>query len=330
MRHELLKRSRDMLHNVSSPLETAAVADSPCPRPCHRPPPPCPPGTRPPRPPSHLPAHHLAHTSLLVSFFVSSPPLTLIFPSGAPFAMADPTNLATLQSPYSFPSAHLVHYAAARPGKRRASDASHFIPAEATFNPRPYQPPHAANSSFRQASRPPPSQASSTSTSSRQNSVQRNRPTQAADPTPNDPKAVFIHPPFTDFPDAHRYKDGLTYNLMAANPEWFLDSADFIAPGNDNPDAIGYPSQLEPPRGWCPQKKTKEGWAQGDEPKLRCTFCRRFYSGANAKSMWRRHVLEKHKIAMSNRRDNPTGRGGRTSNSACTLCIVTRCTDPCM
>ena len=237
--------------------------------------------------------------------------------------MADPTNRATLQSSYSFPQ-HLVHYAAARPVKRRASDASQFIPAEATFNPRPYQPPHAVSAPARQVSRPPPSQASNTSASSRQNSVQRNRPTQAADPSPNDPDAVFIHPPFTDFPDAHKYKDGLTYNLMAANPEWFLDPTDFIAPGNENPDAIGYPSQLEPPRGWCPQKK---GWAQGEEPKLRCTFCRRFYSGANAKSMWRRHVLEKHKIAMANRRDNPTGRGGRTSNSACTNCIITGCAD---
>lgn len=240
--------------------------------------------------------------------------------------MADPTNRATLQSFYSFPS-HLVHYAAARPGKRRASDASQFVPAESTFHPRPYQPTPAVNAPSRQVSRPPTSQASTTSTSSRQNSVQRNRPTQAADPSPHDPSAVFIHPPFTDFPEAHKYKDGLTYNLMAANPEWFLDPADFIAPGNENPDAIGYPSQLEPPRGWCPQKKTKEGWAQGEEPKLRCTFCRRFYSGANAKSMWRRHVLEKHKIAMANRRDNPTGRGGRTSNSVYALPITSRCTD---
>lgn len=277
---------------------------------------------------THLPAHHLSLISHPVNFVVLLPRATLIFPSGALlFAMADPTNRATLQSSYPFPS-HLVHYAAARPGKRRASDAPQFIPAEATFNPRPYQPPHAVNASSRQVSRPPPSQASSTSTSSRQNSVQRTRPTQAADPTPSDPSAVFIHPPFTDFPEAYKYKDGLTYNLMAANTEWFLDAADFIAPGNDNPDAIGYPSQLEPPRGWCPQKKAKEGWSQGEEPKLRCTFCRRFYSGANAKSMWRRHVLEKHKIAMANRRDNPTGRGGRTANSACSLRIKTRCADP--
>ncbi|KZT75160.1 hypothetical protein DAEQUDRAFT_761110 [Daedalea quercina L-15889] len=223
--------------------------------------------------------------------------------------MADPTNRATLQSSYQVP-AHLVHFTTMRPGKRRASEAVQYTPAETTFNPLPYHPPHAPNAQPRPSSQ---SQSTTTSTSARQNS-QRNRPTQNNDPTPSDPGAVFIHPPFTDFPNADNHKDGLSYNLMAVNPEWFLDPIDFISPGNDNPDAIGYPSQLEPPRGWCPQKKTKEGWPEGEEPRLRCTFCRRFYSGANAKSMWRRHVLEKHKIAMANRRDNPTGRGGRTSN----------------
>ncbi|KAI0788593.1 hypothetical protein C8Q75DRAFT_239864 [Abortiporus biennis] len=136
------------------------------------------------------------------------------------------------------------------------------------------------------------------------------------DPSPFDPHAVFIHPPFTGFPDAYKYKDGLTYNLMAANPEWFLDPADYITTTGGEPGAIRYPSQLEPPRGWCPTKKRelKEGWPEGEEPRLRCTFCRRTYAGVNAKSMWRRHVYEKHKIAMSNRRDNNGGGRGRGSN----------------
>ncbi|TCD69965.1 hypothetical protein EIP91_005554 [Steccherinum ochraceum] len=135
------------------------------------------------------------------------------------------------------------------------------------------------------------------------------------DPSPEDPGAVFIHPPFASFPDAHKYKDGLNYNLMAANPEWFLDPRDYITTTKSEPDAIRYPQQLEPPRGWCPAKKKdlKEGWPEGEEPRLRCTFCRRTYAGVNAKSMWRRHVYEKHKIAMSNRRDNQE-RKGRSFN----------------
>lgn len=130
------------------------------------------------------------------------------------------------------------------------------------------------------------------------------------DPTPGEPNTVFIHPPFFDFPDSHLYPDGLTYTVMAINPNWFLDPADFISMHTSNPYAIPYPPQLEPPRGWCPAKKKDlkergaDGWPDGEEPRLRCTFCRRTYAGVNAKSMWRRHVFEKHKIAMSNRREN--------------------------
>ncbi|KIJ21654.1 hypothetical protein PAXINDRAFT_123668 [Paxillus involutus ATCC 200175] len=141
------------------------------------------------------------------------------------------------------------------------------------------------------------------------------------DPSPSDPNVVFIHPPFVAFPDAHLYPEGLSYSLMAVNPEWFLDATDFMSSLSTNPDAIPYPPQLEPPRGWCPAKKKDlkalgpDGWPEGEEPRLRCTFCRRTYAGVNAKSMWRRHVYEKHKIAMSNRRDGiDRNRGGRGSN----------------
>ena len=142
---------------------------------------------------------------------------------------------------------------------------------------------------------------------------------QSMDPHPTDPNVLFLHPPFNFFPNSHLSSDGLTYKLMAENPEWFLDANDFVSANNTNPDAIPYPSHLEPPRGWCPAKKKDlkergaESWPEGEEPRLRCTFCRRTYAGVNAKSMWRRHVFEKHKIAMSNRRDvnsdRPRGRG---------------------
>ncbi|KAI0756688.1 hypothetical protein C8Q80DRAFT_49751 [Daedaleopsis nitida] len=143
-----------------------------------------------------------------------------------------------------------------------------------------------------------------------------NPPTANADPVPGDPDAVFIRAPFTDFPGSSERKTGLSFNDLAANANWFLSVDDFIGP-----NAVGYPPQLEPPRGWCPAKKKdiKEGWKEGEGPRLRCTLCRRSYSGVNAKSMWRRHVYEKHKIAMANRRDandRPAGgRGGRSSNS---------------
>ncbi|OAX44717.1 hypothetical protein K503DRAFT_788432 [Rhizopogon vinicolor AM-OR11-026] len=140
------------------------------------------------------------------------------------------------------------------------------------------------------------------------------------DPSPSDPNVIFVHPPFIVFPDAHLYPEGLSYTLMAANPDWFLDQNDFVNGSSNNPDAIPYPPQLEPPRGWCPAKKKDlkalgpDGWPEGEEPRLRCTFCRRTYAGVNAKSMWRRHVYEKHKIAMSNRREgHDRSRGGRGS-----------------
>jgi hypothetical protein len=171
-----------------------------------------------------------------------------------------------------------------------------FTSSTTSFHPRPYQP----NFFAAPPPKPPPP--------ARNNSL--THPLPPMDPTLGEPNTVFIHPPFFDFPDSHLYPDGLTYTVMAMNPEWFLDSVDFISMHTSNPNAIPYPPQLEPPRGWCPAKKKDlkergaEGWADGEEPRLRCTFCRRTYAGVNAKSMWRRHVFEKHKIAMSNRRDN--------------------------
>jgi hypothetical protein len=98
------------------------------------------------------------------------------------------------------------------------------------------------------------------------------------DPLPTDPNVLFIHPPFNTFPNAHLYSDGLTYNLMAENPEWFLDPKDFVSQGNTNHNAIAYPPYLEPPRGWCPAKKKDlkerggEGWPEGEEPACAAPF----------------------------------------------------------
>lgn len=198
-----------------------------------------------------------------------------------------------------------------RPQKRRASSSSQlqfFTPSASSFKPHPYTP-----NAESQLKNPSKSQTRA------QDTVGVSP--QGMDPQPSDPNVVFIHPPFDVFPDSHLCPDGLTYSLMAENTEWFLDPADFVSPNNFNSNAIAYPPHLEPPRGWCPAKKKDlkergaDGWPEGEEPRLRCTFCRRTYAGVNAKSMWRRHVFEKHKIAMSNRRDGSDRPRGRGANS---------------
>ncbi|GJE85755.1 hypothetical protein PsYK624_018340 [Phanerochaete sordida] len=150
------------------------------------------------------------------------------------------------------------------------------------------------------------------------------------EPSPTDEDVVFIHPPFNDFPDAHKYPEGLTYNVLATNPNFFLVASDYRRVGDsleETSDTIQYPTVLEPPRGWLQsddkkwlqsddKKRSKDAkkekrWPEGQAPRLRCTFCRRTYAGVNAKSMWRRHVFEKHRIAMSNRRADAGERKGR-------------------
>lgn len=139
----------------------------------------------------------------------------------------------------------------------------------------------------------------------------------AADPSPSDPHAVFIHPPFDEFPESESHPDGLTFALMAANPDWFLDPGDFISPHNSGgpskPDTVQvqYPSRLEPPRKRNLKALGADGLTEGGEPRFRCTFCRKSYAGDNAKSMWRRHVVKRHFIAMSNRREVKKGSRGR-------------------
>jgi hypothetical protein len=142
-------------------------------------------------------------------------------------------------------------------------------------------------------------------------------PTQPMDPSPSDAYAIFIHPPFTTFPDSHLHPDGLSYAVLAANPDWFLDPHDFISVTSSNPTAIQYPIRLEPPRKRNLKALGSDGVTESGEPRFRCTFCRKNYAGENAKSMWRRHVVKRHGIVMSNRRDVKRGvsRGGRRANS---------------
>lgn len=209
-----------------------------------------------------------------------------------------------------------------KPPKRRLSSAPRldfFAPAASSFQPRPYAP-HVLALESRSRSFQVRTQARPHET--------HPVPLASMDPDPSDPNVVFIHPPFTTFPKDHLHIDGLTFPLLAENPEWFLDAVDFISQHNTNPNAIAYPPHLEPPRGWCPAKKKdlrdrgEDGWREGEEPRLRCTFCRRTYAGVNAKSMWRRHVFEKHKIAMSNRRDgNDRPRGRGSGSELCKLVI---------
>ncbi|KAF9069146.1 hypothetical protein BDP27DRAFT_1294333 [Rhodocollybia butyracea] len=239
-----------------------------------------------------------------------------------------------LSSAYSFSgSSSSPSVAIERPLKRTltsTSDMDFFKPAESSFNPRPYTP--SANPPSNSHSRKYPHLGRHPNRS--ENSLLA---TVGMDPLPTEPSVVFIHPPFADFPGAHNCTEGLTYKVMAENPEWFLDASDYIRV-EENPNAptiptpassslIPYPPHLEPPRGWCPAKKKEikvhghEGWPDGEEPRLRCTFCRRTYAGVNAKSMWRRHVFEKHRIAMSNRRDGgerPRGRGSSKENKPTT------------
>ncbi|KAH6917286.1 hypothetical protein BKA70DRAFT_1251786 [Coprinopsis sp. MPI-PUGE-AT-0042] len=188
---------------------------------------------------------------------------------------------------------------------RASSSSTLFTSASESFQPLPYSP-HAPYGQ-------PQNQAKGALT----RHTSRSQDLPGMDPLPTDPSAVFIHPPFTDLPNAHEYPDGLKYEHFERNPEWFLDINDYVWENNThtNPNAIKYPSNLEPARGWCKDKLERKDWPKGEEPRLRCTFCRRTYAGHNAKSMWRRHVLEKHKVPMSNRRDGNDKPGSRRSKN---------------
>ena len=52
----------------------------------------------------------------------------------------------------------------------------------------------------------------------------------------------------------------------------------------DWPGSMKFPDNLDPPNGL---------------DTLRCLFCEKQYSGVNARSMWRRHVSQKHDVVLS-------------------------------
>ncbi|KAG8896441.1 hypothetical protein FRB99_008889 [Tulasnella sp. 403] len=54
-----------------------------------------------------------------------------------------------------------------------------------------------------------------------------------------------------------------------------------------------YPSRLEPPSKLTP---------------LRCLFCKKVYNGPNARSMWRRHITQKHGFVLGGKKGNGKGR----------------------
>jgi hypothetical protein len=123
-------------------------------------------------------------------------------------------------------------------------------------------------------------------------------------PSSSATRPVFIHPPFTAFPESRLHPEGLSYDLMAANAEWFLDPADFVSTGSNSPSAIPYPRKFEPSS--MTMLAVTDGNRQLQEDRrLRCTFCRKTYTGEDAEVTWRNHILEQHNIVLSvHRYDN--------------------------
>ncbi|KAH8110659.1 hypothetical protein DFH11DRAFT_1494724, partial [Phellopilus nigrolimitatus] len=184
-----------------------------------------------------------------------------------------------------------------------------FTSSAATFEPKPYNPhsSHSVNHSKVAAMPKAPHQPVASSSTFRQPITEDARPA----------NAIVIYHPWTNFPNSKAYKGQLTYALLAANPNWYLDEDDFKKlPGAERSGNHLFPSTLEPARGW--NKKGEDGFTimeKGEYKKFRCVFafCDKNYGGVNAKSMWRRHVLEKHKIPMPNKRDGTAGsRKGRS------------------
>ncbi|KAJ7367557.1 hypothetical protein DFH08DRAFT_795710 [Mycena albidolilacea] len=155
-----------------------------------------------------------------------------------------------------------------------ASTKGPFYRADTTFNPSPYQPPQRSLPLYRP-----------TTTVAPVVSAVFDTPQATAPPF----DGMFIHPPFNNLPEGVVLTaEGMNYSVMHQHPTWFLDIKDYITL-DANPDgAVRYPRDLEPPR---PRRQK--------DLLLRCTFCPRTYAGVNAKSMWTRHVREKHRVVLS-------------------------------
>jgi hypothetical protein len=172
-----------------------------------------------------------------------------------------------------------------------ASSKGAFYRADTTFNPSPYQPPQRTLPLYRPAPLTPVSPAVFD--------------TPQATAPPFD--GMFIHPPFTNLPDGVVLTDeGMNYGVMHQHPTWFLDIKDYITLDTNPEGAIRYPRDLEPPR---PRRQK--------DLLLRCTFCPRTYAGVNAKSMWTRHVREKHRVVLSKAWSDTATSSRRQSTGTC-------------
>ncbi|KAJ7050438.1 hypothetical protein C8F01DRAFT_346767 [Mycena amicta] len=163
----------------------------------------------------------------------------------------------------------------ARPSLTLSTPGSSFYRSDTTFNPSPYlplrnglYPPHPSIA-------PPPVPTSA---------IFEKPPTSGGPPF----DGMLIHPPFTVLPDSVVLSEPMSYMVLHHHPAWFLDIRDYITLDGAPPGAIRYPRDLEPPR---PRRQK--------DLLLRCTFCPRTYAGVNAKSMWTRHVREKHRVVLS-------------------------------
>lgn len=67
-----------------------------------------------------------------------------------------------------------------------------------------------------------------------------------------------------------------------------------------------YPSFLEPPSKLTP---------------LRCLICKKVYNGPNARSMWRRHITQKHGFTLGGKKGNGKGKK-ENMDGTCTFCVA--------
>ncbi|KAF7292742.1 hypothetical protein MIND_01172600 [Mycena indigotica] len=156
-----------------------------------------------------------------------------------------------------------------------------FYRSDTTFNPSPYQPsrPYPTAPATHPSIAPPPVPG-----------ALFDKPGTGSGGAAAPFDGLLVHPPFSVLPDGVRLAPGdvMSYMVLHAHPAWFLDVRDYVTLEGAPPGAIRYPRELEPPR----PKRQKDLL-------LRCTFCPRTYAGVNAKSMWTRHVREKHRIVLS-------------------------------
>ncbi|KAF7306128.1 hypothetical protein HMN09_00768100 [Mycena chlorophos] len=172
-----------------------------------------------------------------------------------------------------------------------------FYRSDTTFNPAPYTPlrnPGIYPTLSHPTIVPPPVPSTSST-------IFEKPPTSGGPPF----DGMLIHPPFTVLPDSVVLTEPMNYMVLHNHSVWFLDVRDYVTLDGAPPGAIRYPRELEPPR---PRRQK--------DLLLRCTFCPRTYAGVNAKSMWTRHVREKHRVVLSKAWTEPAQARGRVSGAS--------------